>query len=247
MMTETAEGEPSPVFAADLLRVGAGESLVVSSGDGRPVRVLAGALDVAHGGRVVLESDVELHAGRAAFGDDAPIVLVGRDGRNGRDGRDGAPGSSGGSDDGGDGERGEDGEAGEDGRSLTYFVPRLSGTLTIVAGGGSGGNGGRGGRGGNGRMAGRTSPGGNGGNGRDGGTGGKAGDGGTIIISFETMDPDASIQPVVRTPRPGRGGAGGGKGNGAAGVEYGHDGTDGRDGGDGEEGTPPMFKIRVKT
>jgi hypothetical protein len=235
------------VLAVHAIRVGDGQSLVVRSPDGRPVKVLAAALEVADGGQVVLETRAELHAARATFADQAPIVLVGADGRSGRNGGDGGAGERGWAAAGGNGGPGEPGESGQPGPGGTFFFDHLAGTLTIVAGGGSGGNGGNGGRGGDGSPGGRTSEGGNGGNGGNGGAAGSAGDGGTVVISFRTIDPDASIQPVVRVPRPGTAGRGGGAGSAGGGMYPGSDGAPGRDGAPGAEGAPPTFKIRVHT
>lgn len=250
--TVDAAGGPSAapteasVLAVERIRVGEGESLVVQCPEGRPVAVVSGALEVAPGGRVVLETHTELHAARASFAGDAPIVLVGADGTSGGNGGNGAPGDSN-HYDGGNAGGGGPGIPGDPGPGGTFFFDHLTGNLTIVAGGGSGGNGGNGGRGGDGRMGGRTSEGGNGGNGGNGGAAGSAGDGGTIVISFRTIDPDASIQPVVRVPRPGVAGRGGGRGVGGGGMFPGRDGTDGSNGAPGTEGAPPVFKIRVQS
>jgi hypothetical protein len=246
--SETADARPgATVMAVHAIRVGAGESLVVESHDGRPVSVVAGVLDVADGGRVVLETHVELHAARATFAEQAPIVVVGADGGNGGNGGDGAPGRRGYAENGGNAGNGEPGVSGEPGPGGNFFFDHLTGTLTVVAGGGSGGNGGNGGRGGDGSPGGRTSRGGNGGNGGKGGAAGSAGDGGTIVISFRTIDPDASIQPVVRVPRPGVAGRGGGGGSGGGGSYPSSDGAPGANGAPGAEGAPPVFKIRVRT
>jgi hypothetical protein len=231
--------EGAAVLGVHAIRVGRGESLVVRCPHGRPVRVVAGTLQVEAGGQVVLETHAELHASRAAFAAGAPIVVVGADGRNGGNGADGDPGRGGGSG-GGNAHPGKPGEPGKPGPGGDFVFNYLAGTLTIVAGGGSGGDGGNGGNGGNATTDRRTGfPGGEGGNG---GAGGSTGDGGTIVVSFETMDPGASIHPVMRVPRPGIGGRGGRAGH-SAGVWP--PGKDGADGGPGEQGWPPVFAIRT--
>jgi|GEM_PF-1664730 len=241
-----AKGADAAVLGVHAIRVGEGESLVVQCPRGSPVRVVAGALEVAAGGHVALETHAELHVARASFAEDAPIVLVGADGGPGGNGGDGSDGTWG-SPDGGNGGDGKPGDPGQPGPGGSFFFDHLSGTLTVVAGGGSGGSGGNGGRGGNGREGGRTSEGGNAGSGGAGGAAGSAGDGGTIVISFRTIDPDATIQPVVRVPRPGTAGRGGGAGHPGGGLYPGKPGRPGADGAPGAEGQPPAFKIRVVT
>jgi hypothetical protein len=242
-----AEGAgAASVLGVHAIRVASGESLVVQCPRGGPVRVVAGTLEVAAGGHVALETHTELHVARARFADEAPIVLVGADGGPGANGGDGAEGKWG-SPDGGNGGDGKPGDPGQPGPGGSFFFDHLSGTLTVVAGGGSGGSGGNGGRGGNGKDGGRTSEGGNAGSGGAGGAAGSAGDGGTIVISFRTIDPDATIQPVVRVPRPGTAGRGGGAGEPGFGLYPGKPGRPGVDGAAGAEGQPPAFKIRVAT
>jgi hypothetical protein len=217
---------------------------VVQAPDGRPVSVVAGALEVADGGRVVLETHVELQAARARFGAEAPIVAVGKDGGPGGNGRDGESATRG--EGPGDGGRGHDGTPGGDGESGpggVWSFGHLTGTLTVVAGGGSGGNGGNGGRGGNGRSGGRGK-GGNGGDGGAGGRGGKAGDGGTIIVTFDTIAPDASIHQVIITPRGGNGGQGGAGGKLGTGDHFRRDGNRGGNGDPGLPGAPPVIIVR---
>jgi hypothetical protein len=208
-------GPGAAVLAVEAVRVGEGQSLVVQAPGERPVKLLAAALEVADGGRVVMEANVELHVARASFGEGSRLMLVGADGEPGGAGAAGPVID--GADDGVDwgvvnGGPGQDGAAGGTGGG-TQFYERLSGRLTVVAGGGNGGAGGAGGTGGcllrvpvrvyNEVLLNIT------GNGGRGGAGGRTGDGGTVVIAYRTLDPGGDIQFLTHEPRPGAGGPGG--------------------------------------
>jgi len=238
------------VFALHSVRVGAGQSLLVQSPDGRPVKVVAGVLEVGDGGRVVVEAHAELGIARAAFGTASPseIEFVGKDGPPGNPGGGGTAGSKTSPDggNGGGGDRGGPGDTGPDGR---LAVEQVSGQVRVVARGGNGGPGGPGGPGG----AGWGSPSswdyegvvGSGGNGGPGGPGGRGGDGGTIVFAIGSMAPGSSIQPVTSNGRGGAGGKGGARGQ-AGDRDFGRPGAPGPDGTLGDDGDPPRFLIRPR-
>jgi len=213
-------------FVAEQAHLGAGEALVVASPGREPVRVVLGRLRAEDGGRVVVETPVELSAATAALAPGSVVELIGRPGRGGNPGAAGShgtprrpPGSPGGS--GGPGGRGEDGPGG-----ILWFGD-IRDTLTVIAGGGSGGDGGHGGPGGDDGMesGSRGAAGGSGGNGGDGGQGG------TVVISFGRLAAGAAIHPRAQL---GAGGRGGEPGPGGRGSERGFPGSPGRPGSSGE-------------
>jgi hypothetical protein len=235
------------VFAADAIRIGEGQALVVRAPDGKPVKVRTGLLDVADGGRVAMEARVELLVDCAVCGGESPLWFVGADGGPGPRGRDGDRGRTeiGQGPDGKEGGTGNPGQPGQPGPGGRVYVREIRGTLTVIAGGGSGGSGGDGGRGGDGEL-GEGYRVGNGGNGGPGGTGGDGGDGGTVLITYGTLAPGATIHPVTKPGFGGHGGAGG-PGGSPARAGSGQTGLPGRIGGPGRpgvHGAVPVFLIR---
>lgn len=239
-----AEGpDGAALFAVDAIRVGAGETLVVAT-NGRAARLDTRLLEVGEGGRVVSGAFLEIHAERAVFAPNSVIELVGADGGPGTPGGPGAKGNPAGYYNGGIGGIGNPGHPGDPGPGGNLFIQEISGTLTVVAGGGNGGAGGSGGAGGAGAVA---IPGylGSGGNGGVGGAGGNGGEGGTVMIAYGTFVAGSVIQPVVRGGNyghPGAGGAGGAGANGYSGQ--GVPGILGQPGAPGANGNPPVFMIR---
>jgi hypothetical protein len=236
----------SALFSAGAIRVGDGETLVVQAPNGGAARLSTGVLEVGAGGRVVMETFVELHAGRAVFAAGSAVVLVGADGGPGPRGGDGARGNRAGYYDGGNAEAGKGGGNGEPGPGGNLYFELISGPLTIIAGGGSGGVGGAGGRGGDGVIA---IPGylGKGGNGGAGGAGGNGGDGGTVVVAFGTLAPGSTIHPVAKSAGFGPPGPGGAGGAGAAGHNAsGAPGVAGCAGPPGANGEAPRFLIRTR-
>src|SRR5688500_13214764 len=138
------------LFTVGAVRLGDRQALVVQAPDRRPVKLVVDTLEVAGGGRVVMEAKVELHAQRGVFGQGSSLELLGPDGAAGPAGEGGSPGRNhegwqGRS--GGPGTGGDPGGDGGPGPGGTLFFQELAGVLTVVAGGGRGGPGGAGGRG----------------------------------------------------------------------------------------------------
>jgi hypothetical protein len=191
---------PGYIHYVPSLRVGAGEELVMGQPGGRPLKVATALLDVADGGRVVMETHVELLARSVVLGVDSPIVLVGADGGPGGDGGDGPgggyrPGTPGGG--------GKPGDYGKPGPGGTFYFGEITGTLNVVAGGGSGGKGGNGGKGGDSGFTEDGFHGWDGAPGGDAGDGGNTGDGGTVLIAYGTLGAGAAIQLTAHTAAPG--------------------------------------------
>jgi hypothetical protein len=233
------------VLAVPRLCVAAGQELVMRGAGGRPLKVATALLEVADGGRVVMETHVELHAARAVFAGDSPVMLVGADGAAGGGGGGGQSGNRSvpGGTNGGEGGSGTEGQPGPGGM---VYVGELQGTLTVVAGGGNGGAGGPGGRGGDG-VVGYGSSAGKGGNGGKGGPGGPGGEGGTVVIAFASLGPNATINLIPKSASGGTGGTGGDGGNGSGRGWDGNPGDPGARGERGERGTDgaqPVFLIR---
>jgi hypothetical protein len=238
-------GEGGAAFLAEQAHLGAGETLVITSPRREPVHVVLGRLTVAEGGRVGVETPVELWAATAALAPGSVVELIGEAGRGGYPGIDGDPGSDR-SRTGGVGDTGEPGGRGEDGPGGMVWFAEVRGTLTVVAGGGSGGAGGKGGTGGRGLARGPSA--GVGGNGGVGGRGGDAGNGGSVVIALGTMAPGTAIHPRARPGAPGPGGGAGDPGQGetgqgGAGPIPGHRGTAGPPG---NLGDAPDFVIRYR-
>jgi hypothetical protein len=239
-LSAAADAGSSPVLVVDAIRVGAGESGVVPSPNGRPVKVVAGTVEVAAGGRLVMEAPGELHAARASFGADSVVVLVGADGAPGEPGPPGAQGTRERVEPAQQGGPGTEGKAGKPGGGTLYFE-RLAGTLTVVAGGGSGGDGGPGGPGGKGRFGGAE-----GGDGGAGGAGGAVGDGGTVLVAYGAIAPGGAVHFSVRVPKPGAGGLGGASGPSSSGMGSWKSGARGANGAAGAAGEPPAFIVRPR-
>lgn len=229
------------VFVAEQAQLGEGETLVITCPERGAVRVALGRLTTGRGARVTVETRVELTSATGMLHAEAPIVLIGADGKPGGPGKpgenaewDGQPGGPGGP--------GDPGGRGDDGPGGALWFGEVTGTLTVIAGGGNGavgGTGGRGGTGGNGFATGGAGQGGRGGNG---GRGGDAGDGGTVVIAFDRFEDGAAIQPLERAGTPAKGGSPGGGGEG--GYPNRKPGAPGDPGGMGNPGKSPIFLIR---
>jgi len=238
-----AGGDGVPTFLGEQAHLGAGETLVITSPRREPVHVVLGRLTVADGGRVVVETPVELWAATAALEANSVVEAMGRIGRDGRAGNQGRDGQHEGRYwEGATGGPGEPGGRGEDGAGGMLWFGEVRGTLTVVAGGGSGGAGGKGGTGGPGFTQGAS--GGVGGNGGVGGPGGDAGNGGSVVIVVGTMAPGTAIYPLARPGVPGPGGGPGDPGPGGGSRPLrGHRGTAGPPG---NLGHAPDFAIRYR-
>jgi hypothetical protein len=238
----------APVFVAEVLEVAAGDTLVVRSPGGGPVRLVAGRLTLGEGARVAVDPPGEIHAARAELGDGSVIKLVGRDGAPGQAGLSGPPGYWGFMankvhPDGFDGENGGAGGDGDPGGG-TVYLESVTGPVTVIAGAGNGGPGGPGGPGGEGWEGIVNVAAGNGGTGGDGGPGGHGGRGGVVVIDVR-LEPGGVLELVTRasTGGPGGGFGRGGKG-GTKGNLHGRDGKDGVKGDDGGPGDLPVFSVR---
>jgi len=229
-------------FAAEEVHVAAGQTLVLTSPGRETLRVLFGALTVDRGGRVVVETPIELAAARTRV--ETVVELIGKDGATGTVGDTGSTGTAGNMT-GGTGGRGGDGGRGDDGPGGRLWLGELTGTLIVLAGGGNGGDAGAGGQGGQGyNFVGRGN-GGRGGVGGPGGRGGDAGNGGSVVIAFVTLAPGSSIQPLARPNAPGKlGGPGPAGPGGKPTYTPGSPGTPGQPGSPGEA---PAFTIRCDT
>jgi hypothetical protein len=224
--------EGGVAFLAEAVHLGAGETLVITGPAREPVRVVLGRLS-AEGGRVVVETPVELFAATAVMDSSSAWTMIGRDGEAGNPGEPGLD-SSPGLPDAGPGDDGGAGGAGGDGGG-TYWFAEIRGTHTFLSRGGNGGAGGHGGRGGNRTLG----PSGNGGNG---GRGGDGGDGGSVVIGFGAMAVGAAIHPRSALASGGRGGDPGPGGNGPWSAP-------GRPGSPGQPGSPgelASFSIRYR-
>lgn len=245
---QAADEDGVAVFAADAIVIGAGEAMVVRAPDDRPVKVRAARMEVADGGRVVMETNAEIHAELGVFARESPLWFVGADGRPGTRGLDRQRGGvfvPDGEQHGQPGGDGEPGGAGQPGPGGRVYVGELQGTLTVIAGGGNGGAGGGGGRGGDGGLSQSFIPG-DGGDGGRGGLGGHGGDGGTVLIAFGRLGAGATINPVTKPAVGGDGAAGGAGGTGAQGPlgRTGQPGRAGEPGKHGDNGAVPVFLIR---
>jgi hypothetical protein len=235
--------EGGAVFLAETAHVAAGETLAITCPRGDPVRVLLGRLTLAAGARVAAHTHLTLEAATLVVDRDGPIELIGRDGKNGDSGPPGATGEWGRDEGrGGTGGPGDKGEPGQPGPGGNLWFAEVTGTLTVIAGGGNGGNGGPGGTGGRGADGDRVTGGCPGGNGGPGGPGGDAGDGGSVVIAFGKMAEGAEIHPLARPNEPGKAGGAGPPGH--AGSPGGNDGSWGSPGKDGHPGNAPDFAIR---
>lgn len=228
------------VFLAETAHVAEGETLAITCPRGDPVRVVLGRLTVEGGARVVAHTHLTLEAATVVAA--GPVELVGKDGKQGDPGKPGQKGDINARKAGDDGGRGGDGIAGTDGPGGTLWFGEVSGTLTVVAGGGSGGDAGAGGDGGRGVDVGGNDRGGRGGAGGPGGRGGDAGNGGTVLITYGRLADGAEIHPLMRQGLPGRAGAPGARGDGGS-PTFMH-GACGSLGAYGNPGTPPDFVIR---
>jgi hypothetical protein len=238
----------APVFAAEILEVAAGNTLVVRAPAGQAVRLVAGRLTLGEGARVTVQSPGEIHAARAELGDDTVIDLVGEDGGLGQAGLSGPHGvwgfmSNQNRPDGGNGEHGTPGGDGEPGGGA-LFLGSVTGTATVIAGAGNGAPGGPGGPGGHGWEGIGNMAAGNGGKGGNGGPGGNGGRGGVVVVDV-ALEPGAALNLI---PRASTGGPGGSLGRGGKGgtksVLHGRDGKDGIGGDDGGPGDLPLFSVR---
>src|ERR1700741_1386348 len=88
-----AGADGSTLFSAGKIRVGEGETLVVRAPNARAARLETRLLEVAEGGRVVVETFLEIHVGRAVFAAGSAVVLVGADGGPGGFGGGGGTGN----------------------------------------------------------------------------------------------------------------------------------------------------------
>jgi hypothetical protein len=131
--------------------------------------------------------------------------------------------------DGGRGGNGASGRTGGATKTAEITIARLTGTLTLLAGGGTGGRGGAGGDGGDGGAGGDAAPGfrattgpvepglpGDGARGGDGGDGGRGGHGGLCSNVFVTL-PESMTAQLHAVARPALGGPGGPEGRPGAG------------------------------
>jgi hypothetical protein len=233
-------GGVAPVLA-EQAHVGAGQTLVITCPRRSAVRVALGRLSAAAGGRVVVETQVELIAATAAMEAGSVVELIGKDGKHGNPGSPGAEGTVSHMD-GGTGGPGDPGGPGDDGPGGLLWYGEITGTLTVVAGGGNGGDAGPGGTGGHGFDSIRPETGGRGGNGGTGGRGGDAGNGGSVVIAFAKLAEGATIHPLARPNAPGRAGGPGPAGSGGS-PTYQEGGLGGL-GKPGDPGDAPAFSIR---
>jgi hypothetical protein len=220
------DGGGTPVFIAESAHLRAGETLVITSPRRQAVQVVLGRLSTEGGGRMEVDTPLELSAATGDFGSGIVEEFIGRTGAEGAPGNPGSPSGDMRGGEGGPGSRGDDGPGG------AVWYRELRGNLTVVAGGG---NGGQGGPGGNGAPGGHYSSGGG-----PGGPGGNGGEGGSVVIAFTHMAEDANIRTVARVAEGGRGGRGGDPGPGSEPGRPGYGGPEGR------EGTEPSFSIRFR-
>ena len=242
-----------------------GHEMVIEAPQGQTVNVVATELVLSPGSRITVGTNARLHVSRltipeladASAGATPPqIYVVGPDGANGVNGVPGMNGANGGprqpGGNGSHGGSGSSGYSGGDAVNFDFFIDTISGTFVIYGRGGFGGNGGDGGFGGIGGSGGpypdgRLAAGGNGGDGGSGGEGGNGGNGSTIVVTYRTLAPGATIIAEAPAAEGGSGGVGGPGGAGGRGQPSGAPGAAGAMGTPGSNGRPSTITVQQRS
>jgi len=242
-----------------------GHELVIEAPQGQTVNVVATELVLSPGSRITISTNARLHVSRLTIpqltdpsGNATPpqIYVVGADGANGTNGVPGMNGANGGPrQPGGNGSHGGSGSAGYNGLDAVdaeFHFDTITGTFVIYGRGGYGGNGGNGGNAGSGGSGGpypdgRLAPGGNGGDGGTGGEGGNGGNGSSIVVTYRTLAPGATIVAEAPEATGGSGGMGGMGGAGGRGQPSGVPGAGGPMGTPGSSGRPSIITVQQRS